>query len=195
MTGRGKILFLEIAAIAVIGGFFAWFSPLNNEKKSEEPIVCTQDAKLCPDGSYVGRTAPKCEFALCPSEALCEGGPCPDVEPSVKDGNDSTRKKLGAVAGRVTIGPLCPVEPCQSPLSNPYSSRQIMLEPQDGRSSPIYIQIDSDGKFRGEVPFGIYKATITDCDFLGCKYTAPKTVVVESGKTAELNINIDTGIR
>ena len=28
--------------------------------------VCTQDAKLCPDGSYVGRTGPNCEFAKCP---------------------------------------------------------------------------------------------------------------------------------
>lgn len=29
-------------------------------------IACTQEAKLCPDGSYVGRTGPKCEFAACP---------------------------------------------------------------------------------------------------------------------------------
>lgn len=34
----------------------------------EEPkgIYCTQEAKLCPDGSYVGRTGPNCEFAKCP---------------------------------------------------------------------------------------------------------------------------------
>lgn len=29
-------------------------------------IACTQEAKLCPDGSYVGRNRPKCEFAPCP---------------------------------------------------------------------------------------------------------------------------------
>ncbi|MDP3763729.1 MAG: GerMN domain-containing protein, partial [bacterium] len=28
--------------------------------------ACTMEAKLCPDGSYVGRTGPKCEFAACP---------------------------------------------------------------------------------------------------------------------------------
>jgi hypothetical protein len=28
--------------------------------------VCTQDVKICPDGSYVGRTGPNCEFAACP---------------------------------------------------------------------------------------------------------------------------------
>lgn len=27
---------------------------------------CTQEAKLCSDGSYVGRTGPNCEFAKCP---------------------------------------------------------------------------------------------------------------------------------
>jgi len=31
-----------------------------------EPIFCTQDAKLCPDGSSVGRLPPSCNFAPCP---------------------------------------------------------------------------------------------------------------------------------
>ncbi|OGK13184.1 hypothetical protein A3C98_00610 [Candidatus Roizmanbacteria bacterium RIFCSPHIGHO2_02_FULL_37_15] len=32
--------------------------------------VCTQEAKLCPNGSYVGRTGPNCEFAPCPTADL-----------------------------------------------------------------------------------------------------------------------------
>lgn len=28
--------------------------------------ACALDAKQCTDGSYVGRTGPHCEFALCP---------------------------------------------------------------------------------------------------------------------------------
>lgn len=28
--------------------------------------VCTQEAKICPDGTAVGRTGPSCEFAACP---------------------------------------------------------------------------------------------------------------------------------
>lgn len=31
------------------------------------PVACTMEAKQCPDGSYVGRTGPKCEFQSCPS--------------------------------------------------------------------------------------------------------------------------------
>lgn len=33
----------------------------------QQPVACTQDALLCPDGSYVGRVPPDCEFAPCPS--------------------------------------------------------------------------------------------------------------------------------
>ncbi len=30
------------------------------------PVACTMDAKICPDGTGVGRTGPNCEFAPCP---------------------------------------------------------------------------------------------------------------------------------
>ncbi|MBP6924465.1 MAG: hypothetical protein KBC62_04335 [Candidatus Pacebacteria bacterium] len=39
----------------------------------EEPTMCTMDAKMCPDGSFVGRTAPGCAFAECPSETPPSG--------------------------------------------------------------------------------------------------------------------------
>ncbi|MDD5760443.1 MAG: Gmad2 immunoglobulin-like domain-containing protein [Candidatus Pacebacteria bacterium] len=34
----------------------------------EKPVACQMDAKECPDGSFVGRVPPNCEFALCPGE-------------------------------------------------------------------------------------------------------------------------------
>ncbi len=34
---------------------------------AETDVMCTQEAKQCPDGSYVGRTGPNCEFAKCPN--------------------------------------------------------------------------------------------------------------------------------
>ena len=44
--------------------FFVW------AKIAIKPVqmVCTNEAKLCSDGSYVGRTGPNCEFAACPSD-------------------------------------------------------------------------------------------------------------------------------
>lgn len=32
------------------------------------PIACTAEAKICPDGTSVGRSGPNCEFAPCPTE-------------------------------------------------------------------------------------------------------------------------------
>ncbi|HCR35906.1 hypothetical protein A2130_00070 [Candidatus Woesebacteria bacterium GWC2_33_12] len=32
-----------------------------------EPVSCTKEVKLCPDGSTVSRTGPNCEFAPCPT--------------------------------------------------------------------------------------------------------------------------------
>lgn len=34
--------------------------------RKKEQGMCTQEAKRCPDGSYVGRTGENCEFAACP---------------------------------------------------------------------------------------------------------------------------------
>ena len=41
---------------------------LKLEVELKERVVCTMDAKICPDGSGVGRVGPNCEFALCPEE-------------------------------------------------------------------------------------------------------------------------------
>lgn len=38
-----------------------------NFSSQPKQIACTMEAKLCPDGSAVGRTGPNCEFAPCPA--------------------------------------------------------------------------------------------------------------------------------
>lgn len=43
-----------------------------------QPAACTQEAKLCPDGSAVGRTGPNCEFAPCPLTTVT---PVPTTKP------------------------------------------------------------------------------------------------------------------
>jgi len=37
------------------------------EENCSTSIACTEEAKLCPDGSAVGRTGTNCEFAPCPA--------------------------------------------------------------------------------------------------------------------------------
>ena len=43
--------------------FMIW--QLNSAGIPSEGVACTMDALECPDGSYVGRIAPDCEFAPC----------------------------------------------------------------------------------------------------------------------------------
>ncbi len=50
----------------------------------EDMIACTMDAKMCPDGSYVSRQGPNCEFAPCPGEGEKEPKRKKPVEPVVK---------------------------------------------------------------------------------------------------------------
>lgn len=40
---------------------------LNPATSSNPNIACTTEAKLCPDGTSVGRSGPSCEFAACPT--------------------------------------------------------------------------------------------------------------------------------
>lgn len=44
-------------------------SPVSSEPShGGDTVMCTMDAKQCPDGSYVGRQGPNCEFAKCPGQ-------------------------------------------------------------------------------------------------------------------------------
>jgi hypothetical protein len=45
----------------------------------DDGIACTEDAKICPDGTGVGRVPPNCNFALCPGENI------PDDNDVIKD--------------------------------------------------------------------------------------------------------------
>lgn len=41
----------------------------NGNTNTVQTIACTLEAKLCPNGTTVGRVAPKCDFAPCPGAA------------------------------------------------------------------------------------------------------------------------------
>lgn len=58
------VLLILIILIGTAGVFYFYLS------KTTEPVstvVCTQEVKICPDGSSVGRTGPTCEFTACPT--------------------------------------------------------------------------------------------------------------------------------
>lgn len=59
------VIIITVAGIAALAGGGYW---VYNTYFPTVRIVCTDEAKLCPDGSAVGRTGPNCEFAICPGE-------------------------------------------------------------------------------------------------------------------------------
>lgn len=64
-----------ILGIVIAGTFGAAFY-VHAHKSFSKRVACTMEAKLCSDGSSVGRVGPDCEFAACPSESMCPKGYC-----------------------------------------------------------------------------------------------------------------------
>lgn len=67
--GFAPIIAIIIAVVIIAGGIGGYLYI----KSKNNPIACTQEAKQCSDGSYVGRTGPKCEFTSCPNISTSTG--------------------------------------------------------------------------------------------------------------------------
>lgn len=70
----GPGLMILIVVIVGVAGYFVFVQKFDTQIATSptpsDGVFCTQDAKLCPDGSYVGRTGPQCEFTPCPTSAV-----------------------------------------------------------------------------------------------------------------------------
>lgn len=60
-----KLVFICMG-IVCLGAVAAYFSMDSAPTSDPELIACTLEAKQCPDGSFVGRQGPQCEFTACP---------------------------------------------------------------------------------------------------------------------------------
>lgn len=60
-----KIVIATVILLTITGAVTAYY--FLSKTKQEEQVACTMEAKICPDGSAVGRSGPMCEFAPCPS--------------------------------------------------------------------------------------------------------------------------------
>jgi len=58
-----KILIAIFVVILLAGAVYLISAVISRNKQ----VSCTMEAKLCPDGSAVGRTGPNCEFTPCPN--------------------------------------------------------------------------------------------------------------------------------
>lgn len=67
---KRSVILTTIFVLLLAGGIFWYFSASDNAPTQTQ---CTLDAKICPDGTTVGREGPNCEFAKCPGEIKKEG--------------------------------------------------------------------------------------------------------------------------
>ncbi len=64
------VLVVVVLSLLGIGTIYYGVKVSQNKPLSPKPEAqkaCTLEAKICPDGSSVGRTGPNCEFAACPA--------------------------------------------------------------------------------------------------------------------------------
>jgi hypothetical protein len=111
---------------------------------------------------------------------------------------DQGPQELGIIEGKVTIGPLVPVlregEIPPTPAPEVYSAREIVVYEKDGVTEFTRLQIDSNGKYRGELPVGTY---VIDINRIGIDRgkNLPIEIEITNLSITTLDIEIDTGIR
>ena len=111
------VLALMAFSTAVYFGYGLW-----KDQQDDTVTACTDEAKLCPDGSAVGRTGPKCEFAACPGESTTnEAVYCAQDVKTCDDGSFVARQ-----------APNCEFASCPDATSKTmatYSAAEIVADP------------------------------------------------------------------
>ena len=104
----------------------------------------------------------------------------------------------GFLEGKITIGPLCPVEsyppdPRCQPTEETYKAWPIAVYTSDKKTKVAQIEPLINGTYKIELPGGEYIVDLEKQHMFG--KNLPATVIIKKGEITMLNIDIDTGIR
>ena len=120
----------------------------------------------------------------------------PTTLPATKSLPDYGSGRNGTLAGNVSIGPLCPVEPCrltEEQLAAAYAARTISVFTPRG-DLVARITPDPHTGYSIGLRAGTYTVDIPRNGIGGGK-DLPATVIIRANETTRLDISIDTGIR
>lgn len=103
------------------------------------------------------------------------------------------------VAGRVVVGPTCPVVTPDCPPAKPAQTTVLIETAPSGRDSGSgqlvkSVRSDADGKFATDLAPGDYVLT-AEPSASGYPLPKPVTVHVKPGAVSHLTLALDTGIR
>ena len=175
-------LLVVVFLVAILLGVGILFS---GSRDRDEGVACTMEAKLCPDGSAVGRTGPNCEFAECPGETVDTGNGI----------GGSIIPHTSGIRGVVLRGPLCPVvregEECPDA---PYATSVYVRRSESSNSAPLATtKSGTDGTFEFSLPPGMYEVNATNEGI--SKTCSLALVLVEPEQIENVVLSCDTGIR
>ncbi|MEX2010517.1 MAG: hypothetical protein WD874_01805 [Parcubacteria group bacterium] len=178
-----------VALIVLMVGTGAYSLTTQVMEAPSQPVACTAEAMICPDGSAVGRTGPACEFSPCPTPVSTL---TTDTEFITLNPADYPEGYSGII-GVVTIGPTCPVvqnPPEDSCNDKPYSGLLIITS-SSGKKA--YITPDEMGRYAAHMEPGTYQ--ISSGSSMPMPSLGPVTLTVKKGVFERLDLVFDSGIR
>ena len=111
-----------------------------------------------------------------------------------------TANNTGFLGGKITIGPICPVEkippdPACLPTAETYKAYPVSVWTSDGVRKILQLNPALDGSFKSELVPGSYLVILEKIQNRIGNSNLPVEVSIVSQDITILNINIDTGIR
>lgn len=102
---------------------------------------------------------------------------------------------MGTLSGRVTLGPLSPVEgPGSKPARVPASGVKLLVY-GPARQEIAALTTDTEGRFRVGLPPGSYQVEMGPKKGKEFTKDLPATVTITPGRETRLDIRLDTGMR
>lgn len=159
--------------------------------------ACPMDAKLCPDGSSVGRTGPNCEFAECPrtvtsggqgsscqSDSDCSFGyECIDPSPVMREGYQNLRCWKKGAPRPICLSGDTSIETPSGDIAVKDAKEGMSVWTVDERGQKIASMIILTGKTSAPVGHKVVHIQLSDGRNL---YVSPGHKVADGRKAGEL---------
>lgn len=184
LLGKAVIACILLALVGVGVIYF-----LVTRGHTSAPVACTAEAMQCPDGSWVGRTGPNCDFAACPTSTST-------TATSTSSGSTGgVAANSSGIRGTVMAGPTCPVErnpPDPACADKPLQTLVSIFRTSDLAHAVAQVSSNASGTFEASLPSGNYMVSAGGSNLPRCPQT-PATV--RQGAYTAITIGCDTGIR
>ncbi len=121
---------------------------------------------------------------------------------------NNTSLETGFLQGTITIGPLCPVEPCnltQEQIAAIYEARKVIVYEKSSLNKIVEIQLSANGEYSVSLNSGQYIVDVSDANGNALPLdlsqrprfgnAIPQEAEIFSYQTTISDFDIDTGIR